>query len=82
MDCPTDEIYIHLEQTSPAMVLMETTINEGTFPQCWESATPWGGRVIGLLPGHRGEVVRDTTMVANAAALIDSLLLCGSVKGK
>lgn len=76
MNLPEDEIYIELEQTSPAMVLLETTIDEGTFPQCWESTTPWGGRIIGLLPGHRSEVVRDQIMVSNVAALIDSLLSC------
>jgi pimeloyl-ACP methyl ester carboxylesterase len=74
MDLAEDEIYTRLEQVNPAMVLMETTIAEGTFPQCWENTTPWGGRVIGFLPGHRKEVVQDAGMVANVTHLIESLL--------
>lgn len=74
MEFPEDEIYIRLEQTCPAMALMETTTLEGTFPQCWENATPWGGRVIGFLPGHRKEVAQDPALVRNVSHLIDSLL--------
>lgn len=74
VDIPEDEIYVRLEQTCPTTVLLETNIDEGTFPQCWENATPWGGRVIGLLPGHRSEVVKNQTLVANVTQLIDSLL--------
>lgn len=69
-----DEIYTRLEQTNPATVLMETTIAEGTFPQCWENATPWGGRVVGFLPGHCKEVVQNKSLVENVARLISSLL--------
>lgn len=74
MDLGEDEIYTRLEQTNPAMVLMETTTVEGTFVQCWENATPWGGRVIGFLPGHRKEIVQDAQVVANVGRLIESLL--------
>lgn len=73
-DLPEDEIYTRLEQTTPAWVLMETTTREGTFPQCWENATPWGGRVIGFLPGHRPEAVRHPALVENVARLIGDLL--------
>lgn len=76
MDLPQDEIYTRLEQVNPAMVLMETTTQEGTFAQCWENVMPWGGRVIGFLPGHRKEVVQDPTLVENAARLIQDLLGC------
>ena len=74
MELGEDEIYTRLEQTHPATILMETTTLEGTFPQCWECATPWGGRVLGFLPGHRKEIVQDKRLVANVARLITSLL--------
>ena len=74
MDLGEDEIYTRLEQTAPATILMETTIEEGTFPQCWENTTPWGGRVIGFLPGHRKETFLNAQLVSNVALLISSLL--------
>ncbi|MGC3990861.1 MAG: ThuA domain-containing protein [Chthoniobacteraceae bacterium] len=74
LDLPEDEIYIHLEQTTAAMTLLETTTDEGTFPQAWETMTPWGGRIIGFLPGHRREVVTHPDVVANVSTLIDYLL--------
>jgi len=74
MDLAKDEIYTRLEQVNPAMVLLETTIEEGTFPQCWENTTPWGGRVIGFLPGHDKAVVQSAGVVANVVVLIESLL--------
>lgn len=69
-----DEIYTRLEQTNPAMILMETTLQEGTFPQCWENLTPWGGRVIGFLPGHRKGTFENEQLIANVTLLITSLL--------
>ena len=54
--------------------LMTTTISSGTFPQCTESATPWGGRVINFLPGHIPAVTRHPDFVANVKLLIDDLL--------
>jgi len=74
MDLPEDEIYTRLEQTRPATILMETTTDEGTFVQCYETTTPWGGAVLGFLPGHRQEVVQAPAFVANCRTLIDSLL--------
>jgi hypothetical protein len=74
MDLPKDEIYTRLEQVGPVTVLMETTTDEGTFPQVWENVTPWGGRVIGFLPGHGQDAVRNPALVENAAALIQYLL--------
>jgi hypothetical protein len=74
MDLPEDEIYIRLQQTCPATTLMSTTIAEGTFPQCYESVTPWGGTLIGFLPGHKPEVVRLPELVGNVQAIIDYLL--------
>ena len=74
MDLPQDEIYTALEQTRPMWVLMNTTISSGTFPQCTESTSPWGGRVINFLPGHAATVTRDPALIANVRTLIDSLL--------
>ncbi len=74
MFLPEDEIYINLEQTCPATVLMQTTTEEGSFPQCYECATPWGGKVIGFLPGHKPEVIRDPQIVGNVRVLINYLL--------
>ena len=74
MQLPEDEIYINLEQTCPATVLMETTIDEGSFPQCYEARTPWNGRIVGFVPGHRKEAVQSQAMVENCRVLIDYLL--------
>ncbi len=74
MELPCDEIYTGLEQTAPFWTLMETTISSGTFPQCTESATPWGGRVINYLPGHNPEVTRHPAYLANLKVLINDLL--------
>ncbi len=74
IDLPEDEIYINLEQTCPTTVLMTTTTDEGTFPQCYECTTSWGGTILGYLPGHRPDVVGDERMVANCRVLIEHLL--------
>ena len=73
MDFIEDEIYCRLEQVTPVMTLMETTISTGTFPQCTESFTPWGGKVINFLPGHRSEVTRDERLIGNLKLLIEYL---------
>ena len=72
---PEDEIYIHLEQTCPVTILMETTTDEGTFPQVYLTQTPWGGQLISTLPGHAMEVVQSDINVSNTKVLIDSLRL-------
>lgn len=74
MDLPEDEIYVRLEQVCPTIAILETKTDEGTFPQCWENATPWGGRVIGFLPGHRPEVAGGELVAENVSVLIESLL--------
>ncbi len=73
MDFPSDEIYTGLEQTQPLWTLMTTTISTGTFPQCTESLTPWGGRVINFLPGHIEAVTRHPDLIANVKLLINDL---------
>ena len=74
LELPCDEIYINLEQVSPAVTLMETRIEEGTFPECFEAHTPWGGRVLSFLPGQIPEVAGDPALVADISILIDYLL--------
>ena len=71
---PPDEMYIGLEQTRPTVTLMETTTDEGTFPMCYETATPWGGRIVGYIPGHAPDVVQLPGNVANCRTIIDYLL--------
>ena len=70
----TDEIYTNLEQTCPGMVLMDTFIEEGVFPQCMESVTPWGGKFLHFLPGHNPTAVCNEKLLANTAAMINYLL--------
>ena len=73
-DLPEDEIYTALEQTSPVFFLMECDVAGRTFPQCTESFTPWGGRVINFIPGHRELCVSSPGLTADAAELIRYLL--------
>lgn len=73
-ELPTDEIYIELEQTCAASILLWTTTDEGSFPMAWENHTSWGGRVLAFLPGHCPEVVRDPNCVATVRVLLDDLL--------
>jgi hypothetical protein len=68
---PEDELYINLEQTCPASVLMETKTEFGTFPMCYEVRSPWGGSIAAYIPGHDADVVRLPGNVANCRALID-----------
>ncbi len=74
MDFPADEIYTELEQTAPTMTLMETRIEEGTFPQCLETVNAWGGRMVSFIPGHKPEVTGDGTLIKNITTLIQYLL--------
>ncbi len=74
MFLPEDEIYTALEQTAPAWILLQTTTDEGTFPMGYECTTPYGGRLVGFLPGHKKEVCQDPQVVNNVKVLIDSLL--------
>ena len=71
---PEDELYVALEQTCPTVTLMETTIPEGTFPMCYETITPWGGRIVAYIPGHAADVVRLPNNVTNCRSIIDYLL--------
>ena len=74
MDLPEDEIYTNLENTCPCMRLMETQIEEGTFVQCCEALTPWGGKLVSFIPGHYPQVTSHPDMTANVATIVNYLL--------
>ena len=74
MDLPEDEIYTNLENTCPCMRLMETHIEEGTFVQCCEALTPWGGKLVSFIPGHYPPVTSHPDMIANVATIVNYLL--------
>lgn len=78
LDLPTDEIYINLEQTCPAWTLMETSTDEGVFPQVYATQTPWGGTLLTSLPGHAKDVTSSPVMVEHSKTLIDHLLASSS----
>lgn len=69
-ELPEDEVYTALEQTSPALFLMVGTVNGQSFPQCCESYTPWGGKVINFIPGHKEECVKTPVLTDNVELLI------------
>ena len=73
-DLPTDEIYTELEQVSPAMILMDTVVNGDVYPQCVETITPWGGKMVSFLPGHAAQVTTSENIIANISAIIDYLM--------
>ena len=70
IELPADEIYINMEQVCPAMILMETHIEEGTFPQF----SPWGGKLVNFIPGHAPEVTSNPKLIRNVETIIDYLL--------
>ena len=72
-DLPEDEIYIHLEQTCPLSILMETHTEEGTFPQAYLTETPWHGQIGAFIPGHRSTAFENPALLANVEALIEYL---------
>lgn len=74
IDLPTDEIYINMEQVCPAVTIMETHIEEGTFPQCTEAVSPWNGKLVNFIPGHSPEVTANPKLVRNIATIIEYLL--------
>lgn len=74
LDLPQDEIYINLEQMGPVTTLMETFTDEGTFPQAYESRTPWGGTILCFIPGHAQEVTQNNDVVHNISTMINYLL--------
>lgn len=73
-DLDTDEIYTDLEQVSPAMVLMDTFIEEGVFPQCLETVTPWNGKLVSFIPGHAPAATTNEYLIKNITEIISYLL--------
>ena len=73
MELPEDEIYTNLENTCPCMRLMETHIEEGTFVQCCEAISPWGGKLLSFIPGHDPAVASNPVLIKNIATIIDYL---------
>lgn len=74
MDFESDEIYINLEQTVPLMILMTTHIEEGIFPQCCEAISPWGGKIVSFIPGHKPEATTKKELIFNVDTIIKYLL--------
>ena len=72
-ELPADEIYAKLEQVCPAHILMDTAIEEGVFPQCFEVLTPWGGKLVHFIPGHAPEVTAHPVIISNICAIIHYL---------
>jgi hypothetical protein len=70
---PEDEIYINLEQTNPCWTIMETSTDEGTFPQAYACESPWGGEFLSYLPGHAKEAIQTPEHLENIKTMIDYL---------
>lgn len=73
-ELPEDEVYTGLEQTQPALILMTGLIEGESFPQCTLSSTPWGGKVINFIPGHKEECVTHPVLSQNINVLMRYLL--------
>ncbi|MCP3966143.1 MAG: hypothetical protein GY750_04220 [Lentisphaerae bacterium] len=73
INLPEDEIYTSMEQTCPVSVVMDTTFELGTFPQCYETATPWGGKIVGFIPGHSPAATSNPELIYNIKTIINYL---------
>lgn len=73
MELPQDEIYAGLACAPSLTVLMETRVAEGCFPQCALAPTPWGGRQLHFLPGHRPEAFQVPALVENVERCLEYL---------
>ena len=69
-----DEIYTELEQVSSVFVLMDTFIEEGVYPQCAETITPWNGKFVSFIPGHSVEAASNPALIRNVTAIINYLI--------
>ena len=70
----SDEIYTELEQVSPSMILMDTFIEEGGYPQCIETVTPWNGKFVSFIPGHAKTATGNPDLIYNITTIINYLL--------
>ena len=73
-DLPEDEIYTALEETAPFMTLMDTLVNGETWPQCCETITPWNGRIVSFIPGHKPVCTENPDLVYNVETMVGYLL--------
>lgn len=73
LDLPEDEIYTRLEQVSPTVTLMECAAADWVYPQCCETISPWGGKIVSFIPGHRREVTANPEYINNINVLIKYL---------
>ena len=71
---PDDEIYTQLEQVQPITVFLDTFIETGSFPQCFEAMTPWGGKCLSFLPGHSPNVTSNPEILKTISTLIAYLM--------
>ena len=72
-DLENDEVYVDLQEVSPVTVLMTTQIAGKTYPQCFETVTADGSRIVSFLPGHLETNVRNPTLSADVALLVRNL---------
>jgi hypothetical protein len=56
------------------MTLMSTVVNGETWPQCCEAISPWNGKIVSLIPGHKPESTENPGLISNLEVLIDYLL--------
>ncbi len=73
LELPEDEIYIELEQTAPLLLFMTADVNFRTYPQCVETRTASGGRILSFIPGHRPEITTMPGLRGIVDVLIDDL---------
>jgi hypothetical protein len=71
---PEDELYTKLEQTRQAMTIMEAVAVHGTFPMCYETTTPWFGKILTYIPGHAPKLIQIPENIHNCKTIIKWLI--------
>jgi hypothetical protein len=71
---PSDELHTKLEQTCPAITIMEAILEEKNYPVCYETTTQWLGKVINYLPGHNAKTIKIPENIENCKTIINWLL--------
>ena len=69
-----DEVYIDLQEEGAVTVLMITQVAGKTYPQCFETQTASGSRIVSFLPGHLEANVRNPILAADVALLVCDLV--------
>lgn len=70
---PEDELYIDLESVCPAQVLMEADYEGKSYPMLYECTSPWGGKLVGWLPGHRESTLKHPDFLHNCVEIVKYL---------